>query len=130
MQKLFLEKGIDLNHDLKELISIAVDDSINYKMERSGIRAIGHIKITGDYVGKNGIKTFNETMELDVLAPFEKVLDRRDFSIKIEDFDYSIKSGNINVVIEASVYGVSKAENRYISYEMQELYIDALEDQL
>jgi len=130
MQKLFLEKGIDLNHDLKELISIAVDDSINYKMERSGIRAIGHIKITGDYVGKNGIKTFNETMELDVLAPFEKVLDRRDFSIKIEDFDYSIKSGNINVVIEASVYGVSKAENRYISYEMQELDIDALEEQL
>ena len=33
MQKIFYEKEIDLLHQLKELVSLTVDESIDYKMK-------------------------------------------------------------------------------------------------
>ena len=130
MQKIYLEKNIDLDHTLNELLSISVDDSINYKLEDEGIRAIGHIEILGEYMQGLEKNKFNETMELDILAPFEKVLDRRDFNIKIEDFDYSIKNKNLNVVIEAIIYGVSHSEDRYITFSNPELDLKKVEKDL
>ena len=38
MQKIFFEKWIDLDHQLKELVSLSVDESINYKIESVGVR--------------------------------------------------------------------------------------------
>ena len=43
MQKIYFKKKVDLNHQLNELISISVDESIRYKMETDGMRAIGSI---------------------------------------------------------------------------------------
>lgn len=113
MQKIYLEKVIDLHHQLKELVALSVDESINYKIENEGIRAVGNLIIKGEY--KNVEKqTFEETLELDILATFDKILDQRDFSIKVEDFDYAIKDGNIKVSIEAGVHGVISGEDRYV----------------
>lgn len=41
MQKIFYEKEIDLLHQLKELVSLTVDESIDYKIEDHGVRAVG-----------------------------------------------------------------------------------------
>lgn len=49
MQKIYFKKLVDLNHQLKELVSISVDESINYKMESQGMRAVGSIMMNGDY---------------------------------------------------------------------------------
>lgn len=113
MQKIYLEKAIDLHHELKELIALSVDESINYKIENEGIRAVGNLIIKGEYKNEDK-QTFEETLELDILATFDKILDQRDFSIKVEDFDYEIKDGNIKVSIEAGVHGVVSGEDRYI----------------
>ena len=43
MQKIYFKKMVDLNHQLHELISISVDESIRYKMETNGMRAVGSI---------------------------------------------------------------------------------------
>lgn len=114
MQKIYLEKAIDLEHKLKELIALSVDESINYKIENEGIRAVGHLIIKGEYRDIDK-KTFEETLELDVLATFDKILDQRDFSIKVEDFDYAIRDGNIYVTIEAGVHGVITGQDRYVN---------------
>lgn len=50
MQKIFYEKEIDLFHRLKELVSLTVDESIDYKMEEHGIRALGTLAIKGEYL--------------------------------------------------------------------------------
>lgn len=49
MQKIYFKKLVDLNHQLKELVSISVDESISYKMENQGMRAVGSIMINGEY---------------------------------------------------------------------------------
>lgn len=114
MQKIYFEKLVNLNHQLNELISISVDESINYKIEELGMRAQGSIDITGEFLKRTNKERFNETLEIDLLAPFEKVIDQRDFNIKVEDFDYKILDGDLLVTIQASVYGVVASEDKRI----------------
>lgn len=127
MQKIYLEKLVDLDHQMNELLSISVDESINYKIEESGMRAQGRIDITGEYLKMASKERFNEFLEIDILAPFEKITDQRDFSIKVEDFDYKIQAGNLLVTVQANVYGVEASEDRF--YNDQSLREDEELDQ-
>ena len=114
MQKIYFKKVVDLNHQLKELISISVDESINYKMENQGMRAYGSIMINGDYKDENMKKEFRENIDLDILAQFSKIEDKNEFNVKVEDFDYYLNDGNLSLVIQASIYGVKDDEDRVI----------------
>lgn len=114
MQKIYFKKIVDLNHRLKELVSISVDESISYKMETQGMRAVGSIMINGEYKDDNTKQSFHETIDLDILAQFDKITDKRDFHVKVEDFDYTLNEGNMTLVIQACVYGVLDDEDRVI----------------
>ena len=114
MQKIYFKKKVDLNHQLHELISISVDESIRYKMESNGMRAIGSIMINGEYKDVQEKHQFHETIDLDIFALFEKITDKRDFHVKVEDFDYHLIDGDLSLVIQAYVYGVLDDEDRVI----------------
>lgn len=111
MQKIYFEKWIDLNHELTELLSLSVDESINYKIESVGVRAIGSLIVKGEY---NEGKKFHDDVDMDVLATFDKIVDQRDYNIKVEDFNYHIKDGNIQIKIEVGIHGVVDGEDRYV----------------
>ena len=64
-------------------------------------------------------------MELDVYADDQKIIDRQDFHLKVEDFHYDIIDGNLKIKIEVGVYGVEEGENRYI--QLDEDPIDEIE---
>ncbi len=115
MQKIYLEKNVNLRGKCKDIVSISVDDSIDYKIESNGIRAVGQILISGDYNTYTDRENFEEVLDLDILAPFEKIVDRRDFNIKIEDFNYEVQKGDINIEIQAVVHGVLVSEDRHIT---------------
>ncbi|MEG0277289.1 MAG: LysM peptidoglycan-binding domain-containing protein [Coprobacillus sp.] len=114
MQKIYFNKLVDLNHKLKELVSISVDESINYKMENQGMRAVGSVIINGEYKDQEEKNAFQESIDLDILATFDKISDKRDFHVKVEDFDYSFQEGNLMLVIQACIYGVIDDEDRVI----------------
>lgn len=114
MQKIYFKKIVDLNHQLKELVSISVDESISYKMESQGMRAVGSIMINGEYKDHSSKHSFHESIDLDILALFEKIIDKRDFHVKVEDFDYTLNNGDLSLVIQACIYGVLDDEDRVI----------------
>ena len=124
MQKIFYEKEIDLLHQLKELVSLTVDESIDYKIEDHGVRAVGSLAIKGEYISQEK-RHFSENVELDVYADDQKIIDRQDFHLKVEDFHYDIIDGNLKIKIEVGVYGVEEGENRYI--QLDEDPIDEIE---
>ena len=124
MQKIFYEKEIDLLHRLKELVSLTVDESIDYKIEDHGVRAVGSLAIKGEYISQEK-RHFLENVELDVYADDQKIIDRQDFHLKVEDFHYDIIDGNLKIKIEVGVYGVEEGENRYI--QLDEDPIDEIE---
>ena len=124
MQKIFYEKEIDLLHQLKELVSLTVDESIDYKIEDHGVRAVGSLAIKGEYISQEK-RHFLENVELDVYADDQKIIDRQDFHLKVEDFHYDIIDGNLKIKFEVGVYGVEEGENRYI--QLDEDPIDEIE---
>lgn len=124
MQKIFYEKEIDLLHQLKELVSLTVDESIDYKIEDHGVSAVGSLAIKGEYISQEK-RHFLENVELDVYADDQKIIDRQDFHLKVEDFHYDIIDGNLKIKIEVGVYGVEEGENRYI--QLDEDPIDEIE---
>lgn len=124
MQKIFYEKEIDLLHQLKELVSLTVDESIDYKIEDHGVRAVGSLAIKGEYISQEK-RHFLENVELDVYADDQKIIDRQDFHLKVEDFHYDVIDGNLKIKIEVGVYGVEEGENRYI--QLDEDPIDEIE---
>ena len=124
MQKIFYEKEIDLLHQLKELVSLTVDESIYYKIEDHGVRAVGSLAIKGEYISQEK-RHFLENVELDVYADDQKIIDHQDFHLKVEDFHYDIIDGNLKIKIEVGVYGVEEGENRYI--QLDEDPIDEIE---
>lgn len=131
MQKIYFKKMIDLQHQLKELISVAVDESINYKMENQGMRAFGSIIINGEFKDEQEKKSFHDTIDLDILAQFSKIEDKKDYCVKVEDFDYTFVDGNLLLIIQASIYGVKDDEDRVIETSQvipQEVEEDVSED--
>ena len=124
MQKIFYEKEIDLLHQLKELVSLTVDESIDYKIEDHGVRAVWSLAIKGEYISQEK-RHFLENVELDVYADDQKIIDHQDFHLKVEDFHYDIIDGNLKIKIEVGVYGVEEGENRYI--QLDEDPIDEIE---
>lgn len=120
MQKICFKKMIDLNHNLKELISVSVDESINYKMENQGMRAYGCIMINGEYKNDSDKKTFSDSIDLDILAQYSKVEDKKEFSVKVEDFDYRFVDGNLALSIQACIYGVKDDEDREVIADVKQ----------
>lgn len=114
MQRIYFHKTVCLDKPLKELISISVDESIQYKLEQNGMRAIGSIVIYGDYEDVEQRNKIKENIDLDIFASLDKIEDKRDFHVKVEDFDYSIQDGNLKLVIQTNVYGVKDAEDKHI----------------
>lgn len=117
MQKIFFHKTVHLKYPLKELLSISVDESIQYKVELNGMRAIGSIMIHGDYHDGQKKNSFSENIDLDLLAQFEKIVDKRDFHMKVEDFDYSISDGVLKLIIQTHIYGVKDDQDKHIHVE-------------
>ena len=127
MQKIYYEKEIDLSHRLKEMTSMTVDESIDYKIEDQGVRAVGSLIIKGEYISDEN-RIFVENIDLDVFAEEKKITDQRDFHLKVEDFHYEIIDGNLKVTIEVGVYGVIAGKDRYVSLSNEDP-IDEIEKQ-
>lgn len=86
---------------------------------------MGSLAIKGEYISQEK-RHFLENVELDVYADDQKIIDRQDFHLKVEDFHYDIIDGNLKIKIEVGVYGVEEGENRYI--QLDEDPIDEIEN--
>lgn len=114
MQRLYFEKQIDLNHGLKELVSIYVDEKLSYLDDERGKRAKGVLEISGEYLRTASKERFNDTIEIDVLAPFERLEENTTFCLEVQDFDYHIQNGDLHLEIQVLAHGVGEEQERHI----------------
>lgn len=114
MQRLFFKKLIDLNHHLQELTAISVNENLAYLDDPEGKRAIGSLEISGEYLRLATKERFNDQIDIDVLAPFDRLEDNEEFYLAIQDYDYHIQNGNLEVEIQVLVHGVGEKKERHI----------------
>lgn len=121
MQRIYFHKVVKLDNLLKELLSISVDESIQYKLEVNGIRAVGSIVIFGEYDDGKQKNKFKESIDMDLFANMNKIVDKREFYVKVQDFDYSIQNGSLKLVIQTLVHGVKDDEDKHIHVNEEQL---------
>ena len=121
MQRIYFHKVVKLDNLLKELLSISVDESIQYKLEVNGIRAVGSIVIFGEYDDGKQKNKFKESIDMALFANMDKIVDKREFYVKVQDFDYSIQNGSLKLVIQTLVHGVKDDEDKHIHVNEEQL---------
>lgn len=127
MERLLFQKTIDLNHQLQELLSVSVKENLNYTLDREGKRAAGTLNIEGDYLFQKQKEHFEDIIEIDILAPFNRLIENEDFYVEIHDYDYHIVSGNLSLDIHVNAYGVAKREDRHILIDEEARYEEIMD---
>lgn len=115
-----VERILDFNHEIKQLYEITLEEDLRYIKSDIGINANGYIYVIGKYDDGNGIKDFEELLEVDILAPFEKITDENTFNINVENFDYHVFHGDLWLEINLKIEGLLE-ENKKIEVEEQSI---------
>lgn len=105
MKKMKIEKQLIFADQVKRVVSLNVSEHLTYRHETEGIRASGPLDIEGTYEGETGIEKFKETLEMDVLAPNNK-LSGNSFSLSVNDFQGRADGDSIHVMITLDIEGV------------------------
>lgn len=107
MKKMKIEKQLIFADHVMKVASLSVSQGLHYKHEDDGIRAMGPLFIQGEYVGDNGIEKFQETLEMDILAPEEK-LSGENFYLEVADYQGLAVDDGIQILVTLHIHGLKE----------------------
>lgn len=120
MQYINLNKILELENKIQDLLLISIDDQIDTINDKEGIRMNGVITISGEVKTLEGDKKFDEQIDLDVFLTDDEILDRNGLSISINDFNYDIDDNKLILDISLKVEGLKEIEATFPSQEDNE----------
>lgn len=118
MKKMKIEKQLIFADQIKRIISLQVQENLTYQQEDDGIKAMGPLFIQGEYEGAQGVQRFQETLEMDVLAPKNKLSDQP-FSLKVKESEGEIKDNTIVVHITMDIFGLREDEPKQMTKDIK-----------
>lgn len=117
MKKMKIEKQLIFADQIKRIISLQVQENLTYQQEDDGIKAMGPLFIQGEYEGAQGVQRFQETLEMDVLAPNNKLSDQP-FSLKVKESEGEIKDNTIVIHITMDIFGLREDEPKQMTKDI------------
>ncbi|MEG0958247.1 MAG: hypothetical protein RSC93_05150 [Erysipelotrichaceae bacterium] len=109
MKTMRIEKNLRLHESVDEVLNIYVNEALSYQNEEDGMRALGSLYMKGQYRSGHEIKEFKDVLEMDVLAPSEKMAGDR-FQLKIKDYEAHENGEQIKVEILFEIIGLKVVE--------------------
>ncbi|MEG2306662.1 MAG: LysM peptidoglycan-binding domain-containing protein [Erysipelotrichaceae bacterium] len=117
MKTIRIEKNIQLHETIDEVSHVVVNETLKYQKVEDGMKAIGQVFIKGQYISQNQSKEFKDVLEMDVLAPNEK-LSQNAFQLKISNYEASFDQEQIKVQIVFEILGLKVDENDEVEDEV------------
>ncbi len=117
MDEIILEKAISFSTNIESLQNVSVKDSIDYKLLDDGCSVIGVIKLTGAAKTLKGLECFDENIDIDIFAPFDQVIDKTKFSLKVQNYSYQILRNTAVFKINLQVTGFRKIKEEHHTFE-------------
>ena len=84
METITIEKIIKFENVIDSISYINVNDELRYTILEDNTHATGKILLSGNVNTLLGEKTFNEEVDVDIYAPFDKKLDNENFKIMVK----------------------------------------------
>lgn len=109
MKKMRIEKNLVFSSPVKKVLELQIREDFTYQKEIDGIRALGPLYIQGMYESDYGAQEFQEVLEMDVLAPNEK-LNGEEFRIGVLEFQANPDSTGIHVIVFLSIQGIQEEQ--------------------
>jgi hypothetical protein len=117
MQYINLNKTIDINDEILDLLLISIDDQIESIEEKDGINLIGDIIIGGKVKTKAEEKEFNDKIGFDSFLTFEEIANRESLNVSINDFTYTIEGSKLLLNISLKIEGLKEIETTFLAEE-------------
>lgn len=108
MENIILEKVLSFSTCIEKLEEIYFKDSLDYKLNDDGVSALGIIKINGKIKTMKGLENFEDTIDVDIYAPFEQIIEKEKFALRIEKMDHQIIRNNLILKITLSIDGFKR----------------------
>lgn len=107
MKTMKIEKQLLFADNVKQVVKLQVNDGLEYQKESDGIRAMGPLYISGQYVNGEGVmQDFQEMLEMDVLAPNHKLSTER-FYLDVFQYQGNAVDGGIGLEIIMNIHGLN-----------------------
>lgn len=123
MKKMKIEKQLIFADNVKKVATLQVHEGLTYKHDDEGIRAMGPLYIKGQYEGNEGIEEFQETLEMDILAPQEK-LNGENFYLEVADYQGIAVSEGIQICVTLNIHGIKDGSKTMIDDTKQKDDVD------
>lgn len=127
MQYINLNKNINLEKNIVDLILISIDDQINIADDKEGIKISGNILVSGKVKTIEGEEEINDSISLDLFLMYEEVLERNLLNISVNDFNYEIKEENLLLSICLKIEGLKEIDTTFLAQEGTEYFNQQVE---
>ena len=126
MKEMKIEKKILKSNKVDELLDLNADSHFSYERIDEGIRCYGPLILSGHYLSDHVKKTFEETLQMDILAPKNK-LNGEPFMVLVNKVQGYIEDGVI-VELELAISGIGEESPIEEKQEVDATGIEVFED--
>lgn len=105
MKEMNIEKRILKGLAIDGVIDVEAKTELDYRRESGGLRAVGPVIISGHCRIESEVRSFTETLELDVMAPRIKLSNKEPFSIEVLRIK-GIADDGIMLMLDLGIHGI------------------------
>ena len=106
METITIEKVIKFDNIIDSIESVQVNNDLRYELLDDNTHAKGTINLTGSVNTILGQKDFFEDVDVDVYAPFDKIIDGSNFKMSVKDYSYMVNQQNLIVYLVIDLDGI------------------------
>lgn len=117
MQYINLNKVVEMESDILDLLLISIDDQIKCIDENDGIKVIGDIAISGKVKLKDEEKNFSDNIELNIFLTMDEIVERNSLNVSVNDFSYSVENNKLYLNISLKIEGLKEIETSFLAKE-------------
>jgi len=120
MQHINLNKTIELESKISDLLLISIDDQIETTQDKEGVKIIGNIAVGGKAKTLEGEKTFDDKICLDIFLTEDEIMERNSLNISVNDFSYELDENKLILNISLKIEGLKEIETTFLAQEDNE----------
>lgn len=105
MKEMNIEKRILKGLAIDGVIDVEAKTELDYRRESGGLRAVGPVIINGHCRIESEVRSFTETLELDVMAPRIKLSNSEPFSIEVLRVR-GVADDGIMLMLDLGIHGI------------------------
>jgi len=117
MQYINLNKTLQLDAKILDLLLISIDDHVDTIDNNEGVRISGKISIGGSAKTLEGNKEFSDNIDLDIFLTYEEIVERNTLNISVNDFNYKIEDNKLYLDISLKIDGLKEIETTFLTEE-------------